>query len=231
MTATLHTLPDHPALWRGDGVAAPQLPGIPTGFSALDVVLPGGGWPVGALTEVFAAREGVGELTLLLPALARLAREMRWIAFVAPPYLPYAPALAAAGMVLARLLVVRPASDAEKLWATRQVLASNACNMVLAWLDTTDASALRRLQLATEQSSAAAVLFRPARLAHQASPAALKLYLERGDGRLAVHVLKRRGARLAGPLLIDVPRPLPTDVVARDLSAQPAAAGISAWYA
>ena len=42
------------------------------GFAALDRYLPGGGWPLGPLIEVFVERYGVGELSLLMPALAAL---------------------------------------------------------------------------------------------------------------------------------------------------------------
>jgi cell division inhibitor SulA/protein ImuA len=202
--------------------------GIPTGFTVLDAAIPGGGWPVGCLTELFAEREGAGELSLLAPALARLSAEDRWIAFVAPPYRPCAPALAGAGVRLERLLVIRPEGRAQCLWALRQCLASHAFGMVVGWLDADDMSALRRLQLAAE-GGGAAVLFRPARLAAQASIAALKLRLEARHGRLAVHVVKRRGARLAEPIPIEVARPC--HAVARPSSAQAAAAGISACHA
>ena len=58
----------------------------------------GGGWPLGAVTEVFVEGYGVGELGLLMPALAALTKEdsatpKKWIAWVAPPFVPYAPAL------------------------------------------------------------------------------------------------------------------------------------------
>ena len=103
-------------LWRG-GATSPAVSGIPTGFAELDALFPGGGWPRGALTEILMPREGIGALTLVLPTLARLSRENRWLAWVAPPYLPYAPALAAAGVDLSRVLLVHPRSNADGLWA------------------------------------------------------------------------------------------------------------------
>ena len=38
----------------------------------MDRYLPGGGWPIGAIIEVFVERYGMGELTLLVPALIAL---------------------------------------------------------------------------------------------------------------------------------------------------------------
>lgn len=219
-------------LWRGNALGIAGEAGIATGFAVLDDVLPGGGWPVGAVTEILTASQGIGELGLLAPALARLSQEAaRWIVWVAPPHLPYAPALQAAGVDLSRLVVVRPHSASEALWATRQALASDCCSAVLAWLNAPDHQSLRRLQLAAESTRSAAFLFRPAFTQRDFSPAPLRLFLEPAGNRLAVHVLKRRGPRLARPVLLDLPRPASNDAVVRPLSAQAAAAGISAWHA
>jgi protein ImuA len=50
---------------------------LASGHAALDAQLPGGGWPVGALTELLLPHPGVGELRLLAPALAALQRQQR----------------------------------------------------------------------------------------------------------------------------------------------------------
>jgi len=198
----------HTALWRGDALAAPALPAVPTGFATLDDVLPGGGWPSGALTEILATHQGIGELSLLAPALARLARqEARWITWIAPPHLPYAPALQSIGVDLARVAVVQAHCAAEALWATRQALACGACSAVLSWLSVPDLQSLRRLQLAVEGKDTCAFLFRPAFAARDFSPAPLRLQLAPAGERLAIHVLKRRGPHLARPVLLDLSRP------------------------
>src|SRR5438270_2634675 len=93
----------HPAIWRGND-CAPEPAALASGFAALDAALPGGGWPQGALTEVLLAREGIGEVRLTLPALARVQAQGRRVVWVAPPHRPYAPALAAAGLDLSRLI-------------------------------------------------------------------------------------------------------------------------------
>src|SRR6476659_678516 len=106
MNPALAKLLSHPAIWRG-GDCAPEPASIASGFAELDAALPGGGWPRGALTEMLLEREGIGELRLTLPALSRLQGEGRSIVWIAPPHRPYAPALAAAGLDLARLVIVR----------------------------------------------------------------------------------------------------------------------------
>ncbi|MBM3346714.1 MAG: translesion DNA synthesis-associated protein ImuA [Betaproteobacteria bacterium] len=196
-------IPRHPALWRGGELARMAQPGVASGFAELDAALPGGGWPVAALTELMPAHEGIGELRLLGGALAALARKGQHLAWIAPPHLPYAPALAAAGIRLGQLLVVRTKTVQETLWATEQALRSNACGAVLAWpAPGIDYTQLRRLQVAAEGSRALAFLFRPPAASQQASPAVLRLLLDTDRGGLAVTVAKRRGAPLTHPVLI-----------------------------
>ena len=187
-------------LWRGG--AAPPVAGLPSGFAELDAQFPGAGWPVGALSEILIDRNGIGELQLLMPILARLTWRDRWVAFIAPPYIPYAPALARAGVNLAHVLVVHPRESNDALWATEQALRAGVCGAVLAWPGEMRYPDLRRLQLAAEASPGLAVLFRTPQAAREASPALLRLLLGTADGGLAVHIVKRRGAPLAHPVLL-----------------------------
>ena len=189
-------------VWRAGEFARVELPCIQSGFPALDAQLPGGGWPAGALTELLPEHAGIGEVRALGPALARLSSEGRWIAWIAPPYLPYAPALEAAGIDLARVMVVRTRSPQDALWAIEQALQSGACGAVLGWPEKPSFAQLRRLQIAAEGSPALAFLFRPPLAAREASPAALRLHLQSMKGELAVKIVKRRGGPLARPILL-----------------------------
>lgn len=165
---------------------------MPTGWSPLDAILPGGGWPRGALTELFVARDGIGELSLLSPALARLTADGTPQAWIAPPWVPYAPALVAAGFDLSRLLVVEPPDASQLPWAVEECLRAEGCGAVLAWLPRTSSGVLRRLQLAAAASGACGFLFRGTGL-HQPSPAALRVELTPADDGLRVSVFKARG--------------------------------------
>ncbi|MCZ7564178.1 MAG: translesion DNA synthesis-associated protein ImuA [Burkholderiales bacterium] len=199
MSSLLQAILQRTDVWRGaaPGVAAP---GIASGFAALDAALPGGGWPTGCLVEILPRHEGIGELRLLGPALAGLARSGRCLAWIAPPHLPYAPALAAAGIDPQRLLVVRTRSPQETLWATEQALRSAACGAVLAWPAAPRYPDLRRLQIAAEKSSGLAVLFRAPHVADEASPAPLRLCPRHRQRRPrgARPQAPRRAARRAG---------------------------------
>ena len=192
----------HPGIWRGSELARTACPGIATGFAALDAELPGGGWPCAALTEILPQHEGIGELRILGPALAQLAAQGKFIAWIAPPYLPYAPALAAAGIGLERVVIVKTSKDSDSLWAAEQALGSAACGGVLAWPREICFAQLRRLQLAAESGRCLAVLFRPTQAAREPSPAALRIALATSAGGLALSILKRRGTPLSRPILL-----------------------------
>jgi hypothetical protein len=168
---------------------------LPTGFAEFDAVLPGGGWPVGAITELMPEAQGIGELSLLLPALARLCRAGRYLAWVAPPCLPYPPALEDGGVALDRLLLVRTQDAKAALWAVEQTLRCPAIGAVLAWPAALDDRRVRRLQLAAEAGGSCGLLYRPPSAAQQPSPAALRLRLKALDAGLRIEVHKARGGR------------------------------------
>lgn len=194
-------------VWSAGAQAAAA--GEPSGFAALDAALPSRGWPRGAITELLAPRPGLGELSLLLPALARASAAGRRVALVAPPARPCAPAWAAAGIALSRLLVVNAGGQA--LWAAAEILRSQAFGAVLLWAGAIVDRDLRRLQLAAEQGEALLFLLRPASQAAAASPAALRLHLSAGPcGALQVEILKSRGG---------APRALSLDVRAGEARA------------
>jgi hypothetical protein len=188
MKESLQALLRDPRIQHGSKTEHP--PGMPTGRAELDAVLPGGGWPRGALTEILIEHPGVGELELIMPALARLSRGSRVIAWISPPFVPYAPALAGAGLDLQRLLVVRAPTQADALWSADQALRSGSCAAVLLWAEPSTRW-LRRLQLAAESGDAWCALFRATRAQTQPSHAALRLLVE--PQQLAL--LKCRGGR------------------------------------
>lgn len=199
------------AVWRGAASLA-EAPAVPTGFAALDRELPGGGWPAGGITEILAAREGIGELQLVLPALAALTARGRRVAWLAPPHLPYAPALAAAGLDLAHLAVVRAPGRRDALWAAEQALRAGSCHALLGWLPAAGYPELRRLAVAAGAGRACALFFRPPSAAAEPTPARLRLALEPASshmgGALAVSILRRRGAPASAPLLLPVRKAL-----------------------
>jgi hypothetical protein len=179
----------HPC-WRGEGP-----PALRSGHGPLDALLPGGGWPLGALTELLSDQCGIGELELLLPALQRLAGRGRCLVWIAPPYIPYAPALLQWGLPLERVLWIRAERPQAALWAAEQALRCPGIGAVLGWSAHIVDRSLRRLQLAAESGQTLGILHRPAAAARQPSPAALRLQLQPLAEDLDVEIKKSRGGR------------------------------------
>jgi cell division inhibitor SulA/protein ImuA len=175
---------------------------------------------VGALTEILGEHGGIGELGLLLPALVRLTGAGKRVVWLAPPYLPYPPALAAAGVELSNLALVRAPGRRDALWAAEQALRAGSCHALLAWVRHARYQELRRLAVAAESSRAFVALFRPGAAALEFSPASLRLALEPDRAGVRVRILKRRGAPLAAPLGVVLKRPV--HALGRDPFSRPA---------
>ncbi len=169
----------HPGIWRRAS-AATAVDAQPSQLPELDARLPGGGWPRGALSEILIEEDGTGEFGLLAPVLATLTQAGKRVVLIAPPYVPYAPALTAAGIDLNQLVHI-DAAALDTHWTAEQCLRSGCCAAVLNWLPQADYRQLRRLQLAAETGASLGFVFRPARVANQPSPAALRIHVRRDN--------------------------------------------------
>jgi hypothetical protein len=184
-------------------IAAPRIE--PSGMSALDAALPGGGWQAGTIVELMPTDVGVGELRLLMPVLSRITSADRHVALISPPFIPYAPALSQHGVQLNRLLMFRAHNPQDVLWSFEQTLRCKSFGAVLAWPSTISDRDIRRLQLAAEAGDSIGFLYRPASAAHAASPAAVRLRLQPDPrGALKIDIIKCRGAHGGISIHLDV---------------------------
>jgi len=188
-----------PGVWRGGELEHAVHATVPTGHAALDRELPGGGWPLGTLSEVLHDGVGIGEVGFLSGALARASGDDRLVAWINAPHVPYAPALDQAGVPLDRCVVIRPQSSEEALWAAEQALKSGACGAALLWLSNVknQYAWLRRLQMAAEAGRAMAIFFRSTADEALSTPAHLRVVVSRENGELKVRIPKRRGPPLS----------------------------------
>lgn len=192
----LHAI--HADVWHADALAETLMPVLATGDAVLDAQLPGGGWPIGALTEILQPLGVHNEWRLLLPALARSGAGP--VLLVGAPHLPFAPALAAHGLAPERLLWVQAEEAAARLWACEQALRCADVRAVLAWLPQARGEQLRRLHMAAAEYSKLLFVMRPAAVRQEASPAALRVQLQPAPNSpqpgLQLQLLKRRGPPL-----------------------------------
>tara|TARA_R110002049_G_scaffold69338_14_gene179622 strand:+ start:641 stop:1360 length:720 start_codon:yes stop_codon:yes gene_type:complete len=185
--------------------------GLHTGYSTLNGELQQGGWPLDGTIELLSDGCGLGAMGLFLPAMEQLSAQGRWQVFIAPPYIPYAPLLAARGIDTRQILLVHPRSQKDLLWATEQALRSTTCSAVFSWLGARDYryGDLRKLQLAAASGDTLAVVFRPVAAGRLHTPASLRL---RMPAYRRVQILKQRGGNHG--MQVDLP-------AAEDIPEQP----------
>ena len=185
----------HPGLWLGSGAHRldSRIRTEASGWSELDRVLPGGGWPIGAVTELYCPVEGIGEFSLLLPLIVRLTAAGKRVVLVSPPHVPYSQALGERGVKLDKLVLLSPQSARDTLWAAEQTLRCTAVGLVVAWPQRAGDRELRRLALAAETAGSTMIVYRPAREARQFSPAALRILVQPAPSGLQLEIIKSRG--------------------------------------
>lgn len=193
-------------IWHADELGLADAQVVATGHAALDAELPGGGWPVGAMTELLQAAPEAHVWRLLLPALAQ-AVQLRGgpVVLVGAPYEPCGASLAAQGLPVESLMCVRSEAPAARLWACEQALRCADVAAVVAWLPQARVGELRRLQLAAAQHELLLFVCRPESVALSASPARLRLRADRCEAdasQIELHILKRRGPPLAAPVML-----------------------------
>lgn len=202
MATTLHQVLDRGQVWQARARQQEQTSpaALSTGFDTLNHQLPAGGWQAGQVCEIYAAAAGQGELSLLLPALASLSREPRWILWVGGPALlqrrlfPQPAALLQAGVDIRRILLVHPRDEQQALWSLEEGLKSGHCSAVLGWPASLNKAHIRRLQLAASQHNSYCWLWPQCPFDSTGSPAALRLGVaRRSEHELQVECYKRRG--------------------------------------
>ncbi|MFT7527635.1 MAG: protein ImuA [Arenicella sp.] len=168
---------------------------VSSGYPKLDKQLHLNGWPLASTVELGLSQAGIGELRLLAPALRELQNNHHQnIIWVAPPFLPYAPALIKEQIDISRLTIVQTNNIQDSLWAAEQALLSECCSAVLLWTGNYNLSIreLRRLHLAAQKSKTWNVLFRHSDCLKQASAASLRLHLQANSfSQLNVHIVKQ----------------------------------------
>lgn len=152
-----------------------------TGCAAMDAWLPQGGLHPASLTEWVAAHDSVAAGSLAILAAAHRLRQIsdRPLVVVDPEGSLYPPALEALGVPVERLILLRPRSSADAIWAIDQSLRSGAVAAVWAMLamrlEDRDA---RRLQLAAETGRTPGLLVRDFHARGKPSFADVQFYVQ-----------------------------------------------------
>lgn len=204
-------MPD--AIWRADQMGSYSTAITSSGYPALDTELPKNGWPASSLIELLVQQNGIGEIQLLLPALAAIAKRRR-IALVQFPHLPQIASWMGWGLPIESLLWIKTARTADALWSAEQILRNGNCGALLFWQTHVRSESLRRLHLAAQGSDMTFWMIRPLANAQDASPSPLRLGLRPARSGIAIDIIKRRGPQCAESFYLRLPTmpstPLPT---------------------
>jgi protein ImuA len=199
-------------VWRADQIGYCAAEVTATGYPELDAELPNGGWPASTLIELLLQQPGIGEIRLLQPALAVIAKQRR-VVLVQPPHAPQIAAWSAWGLPHEQLLWLKTPHTADALWSAEQILRNGSCGALLLWQNQTRPEALRRLHLAAQAANTVFWMLRPLAAAVQPSPAPLRLALRPDAAGIAIEIVKRRGPLAAAPLHLPLPMPVPAIAV------------------
>ncbi|WP_431261866.1 translesion DNA synthesis-associated protein ImuA [Roseateles chitinivorans] len=205
------------ALWRGDQLGSPVSDVESTGFPALDAVLPGGGWPSAALTEVLVSQFSIVEFRLLAPTIGALTARGRTVALVGPALRPHMPGLRHHGVDDRYVVWVDVDAPRDRLWSTEQLIKAGSCGAVIAWLPLVRAEQVRRLQVLASHCRGPVFLCRPESAGRDSSAAPLRVAVRvQTDWQIEVQVLKRKGSPLEESLpLLSMPGGLDTIMTPR----------------
>ncbi len=151
---------------------------ISSGCKGLDQLLPEGGFRRGSLVEWLAAEEGSGALSLALIVAREACREGGGLVVFDRAKQFYPPAAVRLGIEPAQLLVVRPETQADELWALTQVLRCPGVAAAVVPLDRLESHDFRRLQLAAESHGTLGLLLRPWHVQKEPSWAEVRLGIE-----------------------------------------------------
>ena len=150
MSALLEQLNRRQWLWHGNSQQA-AYQAVSSGYAQLDQQL-AGGFPASGVIDL-QSDIGIGELRLLLPYLQQQHTDGRLLVLICPPAQPCADMLAAHGINLTQLLLLRPRQTKDALWAAEQCLQSGVVSTVLLWQHRLTLAQARRLQLAAFQGA------------------------------------------------------------------------------
>jgi hypothetical protein len=231
-TLAVSQLPPSISRWVSLGTTASAREPLPMGMP-LSTVLPGGGFPAGAVVELASPANLGHGLGIALEACAKsqersakLGADMAWCVILDPDRTLFGPAVQASGVCLERLLVLRPPRHLLTRVAVR-VAASRLFSVIVVDVASVPGAraasknearsesmqvwwkAARRLALAVENTNTTLFLLTQSE-AQRAShlPVAMRVELEnRGPSDLVVRIAKEKHGRVNQPRQIAWTRP------------------------
>jgi protein ImuA len=192
----------------GDG--RPGCSGFTTGLAAVDALLPASGFRCGAIHELLPEPAGRSPDTFAA-LVARAAPGDGLVVWNDPAREVYPPALAALGLDMGRLVLLRPRREADGMWAVAECLRCPAVSAVVTAVGRLSAVDARRLQLAAEGGGGVGVFVRPRHRPSDPYAAATRWAVRPVPGcdayrRWVVRLVHGPGGRVDHPVSLEVSR-------------------------
>ncbi|WP_407334272.1 translesion DNA synthesis-associated protein ImuA [Enterovibrio sp. 27052020O] len=150
-----------------------------------------GGWPESGVVELQLPCFGIGELRLVLPAIAHALKDTQLVVFASPPGDLNPIALRQAKLDLNKVVILN-ASLPSTLWCVEQALKSGCCRAAVLWGKSLSVTHARRLQLAATENDCLLFMFTHTK-STQGLPISCRLAVTPSENGLTVNVVKRRG--------------------------------------
>jgi cell division inhibitor SulA len=179
-----------------------QVASIPTGIPGLDELLPGGGWPEAGLVEIIIPDDHADAMALVLPLLACLGEQHRWLGLVSPPCIPRSRILQDTSINPLRLQQINPHAGRSDMWTMEYMLQDGNYSVVLAWPSCDTELVARRLVNAAGAGNSLGILFRYESFFRKASATGLRLQLEVNETGKLLYRLNSQGERNSDAVVI-----------------------------
>lgn len=159
----------------GRGASVHETGSTTTGCDSLDALFPGSGVRQGSLVEWLGEGNASGAGTVSLITGRQVCPAERPLILIDTQRELFPLSLSLLGFDLSRLVMIRPASEREALWACEEALRCEAVGLVWANIERLTSTSFRRLQLAAEASSGIGFLVRSTMAISQPSWAEVRL--------------------------------------------------------
>ncbi len=191
----------HLNAWERSTAPGPAVT-TPSGIPELDELLPGCGWPGTGLVEIIIPDDHADAITLVLPLLARLGEQDRWMGMVAPPCLPRSRILQDSRINPLRLQQVNPHIGRSDMWTMEYMLQDGNYSVVLGWPSCDTELVSRRLANAAVAGDSLGILFRYEKFSRNTPGVGLRLKLEVNETGKLLYRLNSRGERSSDAVVI-----------------------------
>jgi len=208
--STIESLKQQRLVWSASHSYSPLqgLYYLASGYAELDQAL--GGWPASGLVELQIERMGIGELRLLLPALAALTKGEH--AHKLQVWLDAPSQLMPQGLGGAfsdQLVVLNEPKHELKLWALEQLFRSGACSAVVFWVKALKPAQAKRLQIAAKESNTLGFMLSYSSAQSVSLPISLRMELSASLNGLMLNVFKRQNAFPLAPFEVNLQQHFP----------------------